>query len=179
MRYVFACLSVLLSTYACTGQAGKSLEQSQGANATTSAPSEPLTTSVMLADSLATYSTMAEAQQAARSGDAQILVVFAGSDWCRPCKQFKVSVLDDAGFRQNLSDELVVLYLDFPSKRRNQLPAEQTAHNERYAEKYNPQGLFPRLLIVDVEEELVGELSYAGEEATSFEAQVREVLDKR
>ncbi len=119
-------------------------------------------------DTLLFFSDFEQAKAAAEVQEADILMVFAGSDWCRPCKQFRQSVLDDVGFRESVKGDVVVLYLDFPSKRRNQLPEAQTAHNAALAERYNPSGIFPKVLVLDANEKLVGDLEYRGQTAEEF-----------
>jgi len=127
-------------------------------------------------DTLRWFTDMNEATSYAKSSDRTVLMVFAGSDWCRPCKQFRQAVLDDTGFKQDFAEQLTVLYLDFPAKRRNKLPAEQTAANEALAERYNPTGVFPKLLLLSPEEAQLGELSYRGEDAASFSEQLTGLL---
>lgn len=38
---------------------------------------------------------------------------------------------------------------DFPRKKTNALSKEQTAENEKLAEKYNPNGQFPLIILLD------------------------------
>ena len=112
--------------------------------------------------------TLEEATAIAAAGDKHILMVFAGSDWCAPCKRFKRSVLEEAGFSKAQKDRFVVLYLDFPSKKRNQLPAEQKAYNDGLAEKYNKEGQFPRIYLLDAKGALVKEMKYTGQTVDLF-----------
>ena len=125
------------------------------------------------ADTVVTVTQLEEAKALADSTDAAILAVFAGSDWCRPCKMFKRGVLEDDAFRRGAAGEVVVLYLDFPAKRRNALPAAQTAHNEALAERYNPTGSFPKLVLLDPAEAKLAELEFAGQDAEAFVAELR------
>ena len=119
-------------------------------------------------DSVLTVTNLEEAQAIASATDKAILMVFAGSDWCAPCKVFKRSVLDEAAFLQGGKDDYVVVYLDFPSKKRNQLPAEQKAYNDALAERYNKQGVFPRIYLLDAAGETVQEMKFAGQTAEVF-----------
>ena len=128
---------------------------------------------VAQSDTVRTVHRVEEATAIADSSGAGILTVFAGSDWCRPCKMFKRAVLDDPAFDREAAGELVVLYLDFPAKRRNALPPEQTAHNEALAERFNPTGSFPKLLLLDPGEQVVAELEYTGQDAATFLGDVR------
>ena len=179
MRHTMLLLLSLCTAIACTSQTNKVVASSSEPVPQQPTPTPEASLGEIPTDSLLFVSDMEEAKALAEARDQDILLVFAGSDWCRPCKQFKLSVLDDSSFRQNFKDELLVLYLDFPSKRRNQLSEPQQAHNNRYAEQYNPEGLFPRLFLLDAGQETLGELKYAGEDAESFEAQLRSTQKSR
>ena len=47
---------------------------------------------------------------------------------------------------------LVLVKLDFPMRKKNKLSKEQQAHNDKLAEKYNKKGVFPLVIIFDGEE---------------------------
>lgn len=78
-----------------------------------------------------------------------LMVVFSGSDWCKPCILFKQQVLETASFKEYSRDRMVVCNLDFPIRKQNQLPAEQRKKNDAVAAQYNPEGAFPLVLILD------------------------------
>lgn len=88
-----------------------------------------------------------------------ILMVFSGSDWCKPCIQLRQKIWESEVFKKFAKDHLVLLELDFPASKKNRLPEEQRLHNEALAEKYNPQGAFPSVVLVDQH----------GKEITSFD----------
>lgn len=115
-----------------------------------------------------TFYDFTEAKEYARAHDLPILMVFAGSDWCKPCIQFKRGVLLREQFQNYTKDHLVILYLDFPAKKRNKLSPEQTAHNERLAAKYNAQGAFPSLLVLTHNATIIGQLSFTGQSSQEF-----------
>ena len=115
-----------------------------------------------------TFYDISEAKAYAEKKDVPILIVFAGSDWCKPCIQFKKSVLLSEPFLAYSSENLPVLYLDFPLKKANKLSPEQTAHNEKLAEKYNPTGVFPEILIIDVNEKILGKLFFRNQSPEEF-----------
>src|SRR5262245_26875706 len=72
-----------------------------------------------------------------------ILLNFSGSDWCGPCIKMKKEVFENDLFLSIAEDQLVLVRADFPRTKKNQLSKEQTQHNERLAELYNPDGKFP------------------------------------
>lgn len=90
--------------------------------------------------------------------DKLILMSFRGSDWCAACKRLEKSFFEDPEFQSFAAQNLVLLKVDFPMKKVNQLSKDQTAHNEALAEKYNPEGKFPRVLLFNGLGEQVGEL---------------------
>lgn len=122
---------------------------------------------------LTTTQNKEEAILTAQNKNARILMVFAGSDWCRPCMKFKKDVLDSDEFQAFAAEKFVILYLDFPSKRGNQLSKEQLAHNEALAEKYNASGTFPKLLLLDQNFNKISEITYEGQDANTFIQQVK------
>lgn len=74
------------------------------------------------------------------------LIVFSGSDWCKNCIRFKEEVLSSEVFKDFAKDHIEIITADFPQ--RTKLPKETIARNEALAEKFNPQGEFPRLVLL-------------------------------
>ncbi len=114
------------------------------------------------------FTSQAEAMTYAVEHDDNILMVFAGSDWCRPCIQFKKDVLESIDFKKYAQDNIVILYLDFPSKKKNKLSKEATSHNEGLAEKYNQSGTFPKIVLLDNNMIKIKELNYEGQSSEEF-----------
>jgi len=73
-------------------------------------------------------------------------IVFSGSDWCKGCIQFRKKVLNDPSFETFAKENLEVVVADFPQ--RAKLAKEIVQQNEALAEKYNPKGVFPNLVLV-------------------------------
>ena len=171
-------LAVVLSLGALVAcGAAKSTSTSAAAPTSTSKRPTPSAPSVDLsvladADTVVTVTSLEDARALAAASDKHILMVFAGSDWCAPCKVFKRSVLSEASFREGGKDDYVVVYLDFPSKKRNQLPPAQKAYNDGLAETYNPQGVFPRIYLLDSDGETVQEMKFQGQSAEEFVAEL-------
>ena len=119
-----------------------------------------------------------EAQTLAQDQNKNILMVFSGSDWCKPCMQFKNDILESEKFAEYQINNLVHLELDFPYRKKNQLNVEQTKHNEELAEKYNSKGEFPTILITSSEGEVITKLQYAkGMKAEDFITQIRSAIE--
>ena len=101
-----------------------------------------------------------EAKSTAAERGVPILMVFSGSDWCRPCIQMKQEVWDSPAFQEYAREALVLLQLDFPARKKNQLSPEQTAHNEAMAEQYNSKGEFPTAVLIDAEGKEIAHFGY-------------------
>ncbi len=116
------------------------------------------------------------AKEYAADHNKNILMVFAGSDWCRPCMQFKMEVLQSDDFGDYAAKNLVVLYLDFPARKKNKLEAEQKKHNETLADKYNPYGAFPAILLIDKDEQILGELEFKHQTEEEFIDECKKIV---
>jgi len=108
------------------------------------------------------------AKEFSLKNDVPILMVFAGSDWCRPCIQFKKEILEDQAFANYAEENLAILYLDFPSRKKNKLSPEATKKNDALAEKYNRSGAFPKILLCDTEGMILKDVSYNNQQTKEF-----------
>lgn len=99
--------------------------------------------------------------KAKASADKQnILLVFSGSDWCAPCMKLDKFIWQSEEFKTFSKDHFVLLRADFPKQKKNKLSDEQQAHNDKLAEKYNPNGYFPLVVILDKNGEIIGNTGY-------------------
>ncbi len=98
--------------------------------------------------------------QQAQENSQYVLMVFSGSDWCKPCIQFKQKILSNKTFTDYSSNRLLLHEVDFPYKRKNKLSKAQQKHNDMLAGKYNKEGVFPRVLLFNEHQELIAEINY-------------------
>ena len=91
---------------------------------------------------------MEKAQQQGRAENKNILLNFAGSDWCGPCIILNKEIFDSEVFEQYSNDHLILVKADFPRLKKNQLSKEQQKLNDLLAEKYNIDGVFPLTLLL-------------------------------
>ena len=89
-----------------------------------------------------------------------IVLVFSGSDWCAPCIRLKRTILESEDFRNYAASHYVLYNADFPRKKKNQLPLEKLNSNKRLAEKYNPTGYFPLVVVMDKQESVLGKTGF-------------------
>ena len=90
-----------------------------------------------------------EAKQEATKENKKILLVFSGSDWCAPCMKLEKNVWQSEAFKKVADEKYILIKADFPKKKANQLSNELTENNNKLAEKYNKDGNFPLVVILD------------------------------
>ena len=90
-----------------------------------------------------------------------LILVFSGSDWCAPCIKLDQKIWQSEEFVAYAKKNYILYRADFPRKKTNRLSAELQVQNEKLAEKYNPKGYFPLVIILDAKEEVLGKTGYA------------------
>lgn len=108
------------------------------------------------------------AKEYATAHKTNIMMVFAGSDWCKPCIQFKKDILEAADFQKWGKNKLIILYLDFPARKKNKLTEDQTAHNEALAERFNKSGIFPNILLMNNNEKILANPKFKNQSPAQF-----------
>jgi thioredoxin-related protein len=97
-----------------------------------------------------------------------IILVFQGSDWCAPCIKLDREIWSTEEFKAYSKDHFVMLQADFPRKKKNALPDELQQKNNQLAEKYNKQGYFPFVVVLDKEGAILGEAGYENTTPTEY-----------
>ncbi|NPA43488.1 MAG: thioredoxin family protein [Chlorobi bacterium] len=103
---------------------------------------------------------MDEAHRIAQAENKKIILVFSGSDWCVPCIKLEKYIWTSPDFIAHAKEHYVMVRADFPRKKKNQLPPAQRAHNNALAEKYNPQGYFPLIVVLSPDGKVLGTTGY-------------------
>jgi len=101
-----------------------------------------------------------EAQQLAQQQNKNIILVFSGSDWCAPCIKLDKNIWQSEVFKKEAEKKWILLRADFPKKKANQLSAELAQSNKQLAEKYNPNGNFPLVVVLNPLGKVKGMLGY-------------------
>ncbi len=101
-----------------------------------------------------------EALEKATKENKPLILVFSGSDWCPPCKRLDKNIWTSEKFIQFSSERYVLYKADFPRKKINKLPQEQLDQNKRLAERFNPKGHYPLVLVLDKSEQVLGSTGY-------------------
>ncbi|MCT4624298.1 MAG: thioredoxin family protein [Schleiferiaceae bacterium] len=94
----------------------------------------------------------------AKQNDLPILLVFSGSDWCANCIRLKKVVFDDPNYSNVEKDHFLKYTADFPRVKKES--PEYYKQNEKLAERFNPKGNFPFLVLLSHEEKVIR--SYKG-----------------
>lgn len=99
-------------------------------------------------------------KEIATKADKPIILVFQGSDWCAPCIKLNREVWSTDTFKKYAADHYVMMQADFPRKSKNALSEAQTNANASLAETYNKNGIFPFVVVMDSNGNVLGETSY-------------------
>ncbi len=108
------------------------------------------------------------AKQISSVENRPIILVFQGSDWCAPCIKLDREIWSSEEFKSYSKEHFVMLQADFPRKKANALPNEQQQKNNQLAEKYNKQGYFPFVVVLDKEGNVLGESGYEKTTPTAY-----------
>lgn len=90
----------------------------------------------------------------------KIILVFQGSDWCGPCIKLTEEVWSSEYFIDYARKFFILLKADFPRKRKNYLSDDQKEANKILAERFNPNGYFPLIVVLDNKGKVLGKMGY-------------------
>jgi thioredoxin-related protein len=96
----------------------------------------------------------------AASQSKPVLLVFSGSDWCAPCIKLDKSIWQSAEFKEYAASNLILERADFPKKKQNKLDPNLQKQNEVLAARYNKEGVFPLVVVLDSKGTVLGKASY-------------------
>lgn len=108
------------------------------------------------------------AKKQATDKNQHIILVFQGSDWCAPCIKLDKEIWSTDVFKAYAKDHFVLLKADFPRRKANALSVEQQEKNNQLAEKYNLNGYFPLVVVLDKEGKVLGETGYVKTSPTEY-----------
>ena len=86
-----------------------------------------------------------KARQTAQSEGKDLLIDFAGSDWCYWCQRLDSEVFTQPAFIEKAKEDFVFVLLDFPNDKSGQSQALQQ-QNERLSQEFGVQG-FPTVFL--------------------------------
>ena len=101
-----------------------------------------------------------EAKKIASEKNQKIILVFQGSDWCAPCIKLDKEIWSTKEFIEYSKENFVLLKADFPRKSKNKLTKAQQLQNNQLMEKYNTQGYFPFVAVLNKNGDVLGNTGY-------------------
>lgn len=101
-----------------------------------------------------------EAKELAKQQDKNIILIFSGSDWCAPCIKLEKNIWQSEAFQKESAENWILVKANFPRKKANQLSEEQSNHNRNLAEKYNIEGSFPLVVLLDNTGKVLGKMGF-------------------
>ena len=101
-----------------------------------------------------------KSKETAQKENKKIVLVFSGSDWCSWCIKLENEILEKKEFLDYAKDNFVLLKADFPRKKKNKLSPKQHKHNIALLEKYNPNGYFPIVVVINSKGKELGRTGY-------------------
>lgn len=117
-----------------------------------------------------------EAKATAAKENKNILLVFSGSDWCAPCIKLDKNVWQSTEFKTYADGKFVLLRADFPKKKANVLPEALKNANLALAEKYNKEGFFPLVVVLDANGKVVARKGYENQTAEKYITELQALI---
>lgn len=116
-----------------------------------------------------------EAKQLANEENKNIIIVFSGSDWCAPCIKLDRNVWKSEVFKKVADENWIIVKADFPRKKANQLEDAQMTKNRKMAEKYNIEGSFPLVVILDKSGKVLGKMGFKNVSSEEYVKMIQEI----
>jgi thioredoxin-related protein len=116
-----------------------------------------------------------EAKQLANEENKNIIIVFSGSDWCAPCIKLDRNVWQSEAFKKVADENWIIVKADFPRKKANQLEDAQMTKNRKMAEKYNIEGSFPLVVILDKSGKVLGKMGFKNVSSEEYVKMIQEI----
>ena len=101
-----------------------------------------------------------KSKQTAAAENKNIILVFSGSDWCGPCIKLEKNIWNSTEFKDEAKKSWILVKADFPKKKANQLEASLKEQNAHLADKYNKEGHFPFVLVLDKTGKVLGRTGF-------------------
>lgn len=102
-----------------------------------------------------------------------IMANFTGSDWCGWCKQLTRTVFSKEEFKTWAADNVVLLELDFP--KRKKIPADVAQQNRGLQQAFGVRG-YPSVWVFDLEKDDAGKFNISALGKTGYTKTAKEFI---
>jgi hypothetical protein len=99
------------------------------------------------------------AGEEARAAGKDLFVNFTGSDWCGWCHKLDAEVFSQPGFKQALSEEYLLVSLDFPRSQAAQALVPDAKRNRELARQHEVSA-YPTILLMTADGDVYGRTGY-------------------
>lgn len=117
-----------------------------------------------------------EAKRLAVEQNKPILILFEGSDWCGPCQRMERDIWTTDTFLDYAKEELVLLKIDFTRRPKNRPTKAIREHHTAVADKYHKSGMFPHVVLINVQGDVLGKANFTTSEPTDFLMIIKEMF---
>ncbi len=136
--------------------------------------------SLFIVTSFSGESDFDKALEKAKAEHKLVLLRFTGSDWCVPCIRMNKEIFEKTSFSDYAENHLVIVEADFPRLKKNRLPEEKQKANDELAEKYDAEGIFPMVLLLNEKGNVLKTWEgYADMSSDQFISQLKQFVDDR
>ena len=97
-----------------------------------------------------------KAKSQAAAQNKNILLLFSGSDWCTRCMELEKTLWQTPEFKAEAEKNWVLLRADFLQKKGDPEPVDVNDVKMILAEKYNRDGFFPYMVVLDKNGKVLG-----------------------
>lgn len=118
-----------------------------------------------------------KARQTAQQQGKDLLIDFAGSDWCYWCQKLDKEVFSKAAFLESAGKQFVFVLIDYPADKSGQ-SAELQKQNERLAKQFAVQG-FPTVFLADAEGKPYAQTGYREGGAQAYLEHLRDLRNQK
>lgn len=100
------------------------------------------------------------------------LIVFEGSDWCANCRRLEKTILSDSNFIHEMKiSSIEIERIDFPQRKK--LPESIQLYNKETADKYNFEGSFPTLVLLNSTNSVYQKISFSNQTVLEMLNQIK------
>ena len=121
------------------------------------------------------FTNVSEAIEQSKASGKPIFAFFTGKEWCSWCKKLERQVLSKEGFINYAKENLVLLELDFPRRRKDGKPVILPEKQIELARKFNIKG-YPTVILMDSSTNKIAKTGYEAMSPEQYVDHVKALL---